>query len=139
MGENGERRPESEILANEAVPIRLGSVVTEFREPGRRRARQLLRHAEPLYAQMMHMLPSNFLELDEGGKEAAFAGLDQETKFRYLDMLEGIQDYVYEACGLAPAQRETADDEATEAEIGQAFAAILEVLSRPFANSPAKT
>ena len=136
-----ETRTDAEILENAPVNIELAGRSYPFAEPGKRRGRGLLRSM----LQIVEDFPG-LGDIAEGAGDETEPEAEEDIKTprepttkeaaEMLGAVDAILDFLYQAIPAAGEDRKHIDDNAGEDEIGAAFEAVVEVVQRPFENSP---
>lgn len=117
-------------LANEPVMVTLAGREYPFKEPGNRRATQLL--SEGLRIMGMHSGVFNEEMLEYDGKPGSPApGITIVSQM--CEAIEAIYPFLYDVLELSEDARADIDNKAMPAEIILAFNAINKALRRPFA------
>lgn len=125
-----EKRSDEDVLLNEPARFRLADKEFEFCEPGRRRCRVLLRRLAQIVKGSGYSLDElNTLDLDA-------LATDMDAAIGMLGLCDEMLDFLYDAVPECGKHREYLNNKATEQEIGNAFAQVIEVLNRPFASTP---
>ena len=112
-----EKRTDEEVLENAPITIEIAGREFQFKEPGRRAARRLLKVPAEINERFDGVNPIEFFKRHPG-KALAFA--------------DDALDFLYDAIPDMAADSEYLDDNATESEIGEVYAQVVEVLMRPF-------
>ncbi|MCC6490671.1 MAG: hypothetical protein IT364_24510 [Candidatus Hydrogenedentes bacterium] len=120
---------DSEILQADTITVVLGGKPFRFSEPVRRVARQMLTRINRTIA----MLP-------KGPDGRPLTNIDPKllAPEQMLAMLPAFDDMLDFLCEFMPelARDKSASDNATEVEIGRAWSAIVQLVSRPFKAAP---
>lgn len=111
-------------LDNPPVTVTLGGHTFEFAEPrGLRAARRISTSAIKL------LRGHEALVLDSA---SGAIGIDFGKAVSGLELLDAIQDWLYDVLPVPDKMRQEIDDKATPDEINAAFASVMEVVNRPF-------